>query len=183
MRFEETQTPEIKIITPVKHSYHRGFCSEVYKLSEREKAGLIYNFIKDNHSYSSPAGTLRGLHFQIRINAQNKLVPVLRGTIPDVVVDIRKSSPSFGQHVLVKLSAESWRQLFIPIGFAHGFFTLQPDTEVPYKETAPYSSKAERVVACNDPDLAISWPFTAGGFESLPERRALAQIARSDGYV
>lgn len=163
MQFEETQIPDVKIVTPIKHGDHRGFFSEVYKFSDWEKAGLIYNFVQDNHSYSAPVGTLRGLHFQIGANAQDKLVRVVRGSILDVVVDIRRSSPSFGQHVAVELSAESWRQLFIPIGFAHGFITLQPDTEVIYKVTAPYSSRDERGLAYDDPDLAISWPLPRSG--------------------
>jgi len=134
-----------------------------YNRSDWEKAGLEFTFVQDNHSYSAAAGTLRGLHFQTPPFAQDKLVRCARGAILDVAVDIRRSSPTFGRHVAVELSAENWRQLLVPIGFAHAFFTLEPDVEVLYKATALYSAPHDRGIAWDDPAIAIAWPAVAGG--------------------
>lgn len=163
MQFEETDIPAVKIVTPKKQGDARGFFSEVYKQSDWDAAGLDYRFVQDNHSYSAPVGTLRGLHFQTPPVAQDKLVRVIRGRILDIAVDIRRSSPTFGRHVAVELSAENWRQLFIPAGFAHGFVTLEPDTEVLYKVTSLYSPAHDRGLAYDDPDIAIEWPAPPGG--------------------
>lgn len=163
MQFEDTKIPEVKIVTPKKHGDARGFFSEVYKQSDWEKAGLDYTFVQDNHSFSAPAGTLRGLHFQTPPFAQHKLVRVIRGRILDVAVDVRRASPTFGKHVAVELSAENWRQLFIPVGFAHGFVTLEPDTEVLYKVTSLYSAPHDRGLAFDDPNLGINWPLPPDG--------------------
>jgi dTDP-4-dehydrorhamnose 3,5-epimerase len=161
MDIEETSVPGVKIITPKKHGDERGFFSEVYKQSDWRKAGLECNFVQDNHSFSVPMGTLRGLHFQTPPFAQVKLVRVVSGRIFDVAVDIRKTSPTFGQHVGVELSAENWRQLLVPIGFAHGFVTLEPNTEVLYKVSAPYAPNHDRGLAFDDPNLGIEWPIAA----------------------
>ncbi len=163
MQVEETAIPAVKVVTPRKHGDGRGFFSEVYNKSAWESVGLQFDFVQDNHSFSAAAGTLRGLHFQIPPFAQDKLLRVARGSILDVALDIRRSSPTFGRHVAVELSAENWRQLLVPIGFAHGFVTLKPDTEVLYKTTAVYSPANDRGVAWDDPDLAIPWPLPAGG--------------------
>ncbi len=163
MRFEDSNIPAVKIVTPKKHGDARGFFSEVYKQSDWLEAGLNYVFVQDNHSLSAPVGTLRGLHFQTPPFAQDKLVRVVRGRMLDVAVDIRRSSPTFGRHVAVELSAENWRQLLIPAGFAHGFITLEPNTEVLYKVTALYSAPHDRGLAFNDPDLGIDWPMPPGG--------------------
>lgn len=163
MQVEETAIPAVKIVTPKKHGDARGFFSEVYNRSDWDKAGLDFTFVQDNHSYSAVIGTLRGLHFQTPPFAQDKLVRCSRGRILDVAVDIRSSSPTFGRHVAVELSAENWRQLLIPIGFAHAFFTLEPDCEVLYKTTAPYSAASDRGVAWDDPAIGIAWPPLAGG--------------------
>jgi dTDP-4-dehydrorhamnose 3,5-epimerase len=163
MQFEDTHIPAVKIVTPKKHGDVRGFFSEVYKRSDWLAAGLDPFFVQDNHSFSAPVGVLRGLHFQTPPFSQDKLVRVTRGRILDVAVDIRRSSPTFGKHVAVELSAENWRQLFVPIGFAHGFLTLEPDTEVLYKVTALYSSAHERGLAFDDHDLGIDWPLPAEG--------------------
>jgi dTDP-4-dehydrorhamnose 3,5-epimerase len=163
MQVEETVIPAVKIITPKKHGDTRGFFSEVYNRSDWDKAGLEFTFVQDNHSLSVPIGTLRGLHFQTPPFAQDKLVRVSRGRILDVAVDIRRSSPTFGRHAAVELSAENWRQMLIPIGFAHGFITLEPDVEVLYKTTAPYSAAHDRGVAWDDPAIGIGWPSPAGG--------------------
>jgi dTDP-4-dehydrorhamnose 3,5-epimerase len=163
MQVEEAGIPGVKIVTPKKHGDARGFFSEVYNRSAWDKAGLELTFVQDNHSFSAATGTLRGLHFQTPPFAQAKLVRVTRGRILDVAVDIRRSSPTFGKHVAVELSAQNWRQLLIPIGFAHGFLTLEPDVEVLYKVTAPYSPAHDRGLSWDDPDIAIDWQAPAGG--------------------
>jgi dTDP-4-dehydrorhamnose 3,5-epimerase len=163
MRFEDTEIAAVKIVTPKKHGDARGFFSEVYKQSEWRAAGFDLEFVQDNHSYSQPVGTLRGLHFQTAPFAQDKLVRVVRGRILDVAVDIRRSSPTFGKHVAIELSAQNWRQLLVPIGFAHGFVTLDLDTEVLYKVTSLYSAANDRGLAWDDPDLGVDWPLPADG--------------------
>ena len=163
MQVEDTAIPAVKIVTPKKHGDARGFFSETYSRSSWDSAGLKFTFVQDNHSFSGPTGTLRGLHFQTPPFAQDKLVRVARGRVLDVAVDIRRSSPTFGKHVAVELSAENWRQLLVPIGFAHAFITLEADVEVLYKTTAPYSAAHDRGVAWDDPDIAIDWPLPPGG--------------------
>ena len=169
MQVEDTAIPTVKIVSTKKHGDARGFFSEVYNKVELEKAGLRFAFVQDNHSFSAAVETLRGLHFQTPPFAQDKLVRVGRGRILDVAVDIRRSSPTFRKYVAVELSAENWRQLLVPVGFAHGFVTLEPDTEVLYKTTAPYSPAHDRGVAWDDPDIGVAWPLPAGG-PTLSER-------------
>lgn len=154
---EETAIPAVKIITPKKFGDHRGFFSETWSRQAFTESGLDLDFVQDNQSLSAPVGTLRGLHFQSPPFAQDKLVRVTRGRVLDVAVDIRVSSPSFGKHVSVELSAENWRQLLVPIGFAHGFVTLEPDTEVLYKVTAPYAPDNDHGLAFDDLALGIDW--------------------------
>jgi dTDP-4-dehydrorhamnose 3,5-epimerase len=154
---EPTALPDVKIIQPKRFGDHRGFFSETYSRSAFAEAGIKLDFIQDNHSLSAAVGTLRGLHFQAPPFAQDKLVRVPRGRILDVAVDIRASSPDFGRFVTVELSAENWRQLLVPAGFAHGFVTLEPDTEVLYKVSAPYAPEHDRGVAFDDPAIGIDW--------------------------
>ncbi len=163
MLVEDTAIPGVKIVTPKRHSDSRGFFSEVYNRADWESAGLRFEFVQDNHSFSVAVGTLRGLHFQTPPFAQDKLIRAGRGRIFDVAVDIRRSSPTFGKYVGVELSAGNWRQLLVPIGFAHGFVTLEPDTEVLYKTTAIYSPANDRGVAWNDPEIGVAWPLPAAG--------------------
>ena len=158
MIVEETALAGVRIITPRKLGDERGFFSETYNRQAFAAAGVPLEFLQDNQSLSAEPGTVRGLHFQAPPFAQGKLVRVLRGAIFDVVVDLRRSSPTFGQHLAVELSAANWRQLFIPIGFAHGFCTLERDTEVFYKVTNYYSAAHDRGLAWDDEVLGIAWP-------------------------
>jgi len=152
--------PDVKVITPTIVRDERGFFSETYSRRALEQAGIHADFVQDNQSLSRAKGVVRGLHFQTEPFAQGKLVRVLRGSIFDVAVDIRQGSPTFGQHVSSVLSAENWSQMWVPVGFAHGFCTLEPDTEVLYKTSAYYAPALERGIAWDDPDLGIAWPFT-----------------------
>jgi len=154
--------PDVKLIAPRRIEDDRGFFSETYRKEDLAAAGIDDEFVQDNHSLSRQAGVIRGLHFQTNPYAQGKLVRVVRGAIFDVAVDIRRGSPTFGQHVAVELSADNWLQLWVPIGFAHGFCALAPETEVIYRVTSYYDQASDRGVAFDDPDLAIAWPVAAG---------------------
>jgi dTDP-4-dehydrorhamnose 3,5-epimerase len=156
--FEDLELSGLKLVTPKKFGDERGFFSETHNEKTWANAGLNFDFVQDNHSLSRDVGTVRGLHFQTAPFAQDKLVRVVNGRILDVAVDLRRSSPTFGRHVAVELSKENWRQLFIPIGFAHGFVTLEPDTEVIYKVTNFYSPQHDCGVAWDDPDIGVDWP-------------------------
>lgn len=153
--------PDVKIIRPKKFGDHRGFFSETYNKKTFEAAGLTYDFVQDNQSLSAEVGTVRGLHFQLPPFAQDKLLRVVKGSVFDVAVDIRRGSPTFGRHVSAVISAAEWNQILIPVGFAHGFCTLEPDTEVIYKVTNYYSAEHDRGLLWNDPDLGIDWPVPA----------------------
>jgi dTDP-4-dehydrorhamnose 3,5-epimerase len=145
-------------IRPPKFVDARGFFSETWNAAKLSKAGISIDFVQDNHSFSRMPGVMRGLHFQMPPFAQDKLVSVLRGSVFDVAVDIRRGSPTFGQWTAVTLSGRQWNQIFVPKGFAHGFVTLEPDTEVVYKVSAPYSAPHDRSIRFDDPDIAIDWP-------------------------
>lgn len=142
---------------------HRGFFMETYSQRDFEAVGITAKFVQDNHSLSATVGTLRGMHFQLAPQAQSKLVRVLKGAIIDIAVDLRHNSPTFGQHISMYLSATGGEQIFVPAGFAHGFCTLEPDTEVAYKVDAYYAPELDRGLAWDDPDLALPWPTLAGG--------------------
>ncbi len=165
MQVESLAIPDVKIITPRRFGDHRGFFSETYSKPAFEAAGLDLDFVQDNHSLSASVGVLRGLHFQVPPFAQDKLVRVIRGRIFDVAVDIRRGSPTYGRWVGAEISAAAWNQILVPVGFAHGFVTLEPDTEVVYKVTAPYAPEHDRGLAWDDPDLAIAWPLD--GIEAI----------------
>jgi len=152
-----TEISEVKVLVPKRHGDHRGFFSETWSRRALASVGIDVEFVQDNHSLSRERGVLRGLHYQLHPKAQDKLVRVIRGSILDVAVDIRRSSPTFGKHITHVISAENWRQIFVPAGFAHGFVTLEADTEVIYKVTADYSPEHERGILWNDPALGIDW--------------------------
>lgn len=154
--------PGLLLITPKRFGDARGFFCETYNAKSFRAAGIDCSFVQDNHSLSAEAGTVRGLHFQRPPHAQAKLIRVSRGAIYDVAVDIRRGSPTYGKWSAVELSADNWSQLFVPPGFAHGFCTLTPNTEVLYKVDALYAPEADAGILWNDPALAINWPSFAG---------------------
>lgn len=147
------------IICPKRFTDPRGWFSETWNAEAFARLGLPQGFCQDNQSFSKLKGTLRGLHYQALPNAQAKLVRCLQGSIFDVAVDIRKFSPTFGQWVGAKLSADNGRQLFVPAGYAHGFLTLEGDCMVAYKVDAYYSAQDDRGIAWDDPSIGIEWPI------------------------
>jgi dTDP-4-dehydrorhamnose 3,5-epimerase len=154
----ETALEDVYIIEPTVFEDHRGFFMESYNYREFKEIGIDIEFVQDNHSLSVEAGTLRGLHYQLEPKAQTKLVRCIRGAIYDVVVDIRKGSPTFGKWISVILTEHNKRMLLVPKGFAHGFVTLVPNTEVLYKVDEYYSPEHDRAIRWNDPKLGIDWP-------------------------
>jgi dTDP-4-dehydrorhamnose 3,5-epimerase len=159
MDIKPTAIPEVKLVTPARFGDHRGFFSEVYNRRALAEGGIDVEFVQDNHSYSADRGTLRGLHFQRPPATQTKLLRVLRGTVVDVAVDCRVGSPTFGDHVLVELSAAGGQQILCPKGFAHATLTMEPDTEITYKVDAYYAPDHDLGVRYDDPDLAVAWPI------------------------
>ena len=157
MEITKTAIPDILIIEPRVFGDERGFFMETYQASQFSQLGLPTNFVQDNHS-GSRQGILRGLHYQIR-QTQGKLVRVVSGEIFDVAVDVRKDSPTFGQWVGEKLSAQNKRMLWLPEGFAHGFYVLSEWAEIVYKATDYYAPEWERTIIWNDPQLGIPWPI------------------------
>lgn len=155
------EIPDVIEIVPPRFGDERGFFSEVFKRETLATEGIAVDWIQDNHSLSATPGTVRGLHLQAPPHAQDKLIRVLRGAIFDVAVDIRRGSPTYGRCAVAELSRDAWNQLYIPAGFAHGFMTLTPDTEVLYKVSAPYAPACEMAIRWDDPDLAIPWPANA----------------------
>ncbi|MBU5444364.1 dTDP-4-dehydrorhamnose 3,5-epimerase [Paenibacillus sp. MSJ-34] len=158
MQVVKTKLEGVFIIEPAVHGDSRGFFMETYNSVKFKEFKIDFSFVQDNHSLSAEPGVLRGLHYQLNPKAQTKLIRVIQGAIYDVAVDIRKSSPTFGQWVGVILSAANKRQLLVPQGFAHGFCTLVPNTEVIYKVDDYYSPEHDRGIAWNDPALGIDWP-------------------------
>lgn len=157
MKVEPLAIPDLLLVEPARFGDARGFFSEVWSHRALAAAGLDVAFVQDNHSLSREVGVVRGLHFQRPPAAQGKLVRVVRGAILDVAVDIRAGSPTYGRHVACVLSAANWKQLWVPRGFAHGFATLEPDTEVLYKVDAYYDHAADAGIRWDDPALGIDW--------------------------
>ena len=158
MKFERLSLREIVKIIPVRFGDQRGYFSEIFRDSWFREHIADVSFVQDNQSLSAAEGTVRGLHFQLEPFAQGKLVRCIAGAIFDVAVDIRPGSPTYGQWTGAELSADNGAQMWIPVGFAHGFATLQPDTIVHYKVTAPYSASHDRGLLWNDADIGIDWP-------------------------
>ena len=157
MRVVETELPGVLIIDPDVHSDARGFFVETYHSEKYGAHGIAGPFVQDNHSRSA-GGTLRGLHLQLR-RPQGKLVRVIEGEVYDVAVDVRRGSPTFARWVAVTLSADNFRQCYIPPGFAHGFCVVSPIAQIEYKCTDLYDPQGELGIAWNDPALAIPWPI------------------------
>jgi dTDP-4-dehydrorhamnose 3,5-epimerase len=160
MNVKATKLQGVYIIEPQAFCDNRGYFLESYKKSLFDQFGIDINFIQDNHSLSREAGVLRGLHYQLNPKAQSKLVRVCTGAIYDVIVDIRQNSPTFGEWIGVILSEENKRQVLIPKGFAHGFCTLVPNTNILYKVDENYAPELDRGIIWNDPELGIDWPIS-----------------------
>jgi dTDP-4-dehydrorhamnose 3,5-epimerase len=157
LNFNETKLPGIILIAPQRFGDDRGWFSESWSQRALAQAGIDLDFVQDNHSFSTKIGTVRGLHYQSPPHAQGKLVRASRGRILDVAVDIRMGSPTFGQWIAEELSAQNGKQLLVPVGFLHGFATLETDTEVQYKCTDYYAPDCDGAVRFDDPDIAIDW--------------------------
>jgi dTDP-4-dehydrorhamnose 3,5-epimerase len=161
MELKPTKLDGVVELQPIRHGDDRGWFSEVWNEATLAELGVDISWVQDNEAYSSLVGTLRGLHFQIDPHAQDKLVRVLAGRVLDVAVDLRQSSPTFGQHVAVELSAKLGNQLLVPRGFAHGYCTLETDTVIGYKVSGFYSPECDRAVHWDDPEIRIDWPVDA----------------------
>lgn len=173
MQITDLAIPDVKLVQLKVHGDSRGFFMEAFREADWRPILGDRPFIQDNQSLSAAMGTVRGLHYQMPPFAQAKLVQALRGRILDVAVDLRQDSPTFGRHVTLELAAGDGRQMFVPVGFAHGFMTLEPDSMVAYKVTAPYEPRSERGIAWDDPELAIAWPaaLKAGAILSPRDRQ------------
>ncbi|CAN7614837.1 dTDP-4-dehydrorhamnose 3,5-epimerase [Pararhizobium sp. LjRoot235] len=167
MHFDNLTLPEVVLITPKKFGDNRGYFSETFRADLFEEKIGAFQFVQDNQSLSTEAGTVRGLHFQLQPRAQGKLVRCIAGAIQDVAVDIRKGSPTYGRYVKAELSADNGCQLWVPPGFAHGFCTLEPNSILYYKVTDYYSPEHDRGLLWNDPEIGIQWPV-------MPERAVLS---------
>jgi dTDP-4-dehydrorhamnose 3,5-epimerase len=177
MQVGETSLPGVLVLTPARHADHRGVFTELYSRAALAAAGIAAEFVQDNMSISTAAGTVRGLHFQRPPCAQAKLVYVLRGSILDVVVDLRHGVASYGRHLAVTLSAAAGNQVFVPVGFAHGLCTLEPDTQVIYKVSSPYAPSHDGGLLWNDPALGIDWPVQPGAAVVSEKDRRLPRLA------
>lgn len=175
MKVTSTELPEVLLIEPVVHGDARGFFMESFNQRAFDAAvGSHVEFVQDNHSRSA-RGVLRGLHYQLPPHAQGKLVRVTRGTVFDVAVDVRRSSPRFGRWAGVELSGDNHRQLWIPPGFAHGFLVLSDEADFLYKTTDYYAPECEAAVRWDDPSVAVAWP-EAGGAPQVSAKDAVAPL-------
>ena len=172
--------PEVLELRPRRLEDDRGFFSEVWRDEWLAEAGLDVRFVQDNHSFSRARGVLRGMHYQLPPAAQDKLVRVARGAIFDVALDIRSGSPTFGRWVGAHLSASEWNQLFVPKGFAHGFVTLEDDTEVLYKTSAPYVPELDRAIRFDDPQIGIDWPVAPQEVQLSAKDASAPNLAKAE---
>ena len=178
----ETALAGVVILKPKRFRDTRGFFSESYNSRRLAEHGIDIAFVQDNLSLSVPAGTLRGLHYQTPPAAQDKLVSVLTGSVLDVAVDLRRSSSTFGQHVSVRLTASEGEQLLVPVGFAHGFVTLEPDTLFTYKVSAYYAPDCDTGIRWDDPTLAIDWGVDPAMVTTSPKDAALPPFDPDGAY-
>lgn len=168
--------PGVLEITAKRFGDDRGFFTESWSFKAFGEVGLHHVYVQDNHSFTRVPGTLRGLHYQTPPFAQDKLVRVTRGAIFDVAVDLRANSPTYGEWEGLTLSATDGNQIFVPQGFAHGFLTLEPDTEVQYKVTAPYSPDHDRAIRYDDPAIGIVWPVAVDEAAMSAKDRAASPL-------
>lgn len=184
MHIEALTIPDVRLITPRRFADERGFFSETFNERTWRDAGFDAHFVQDNHAYSVDKGVVRGLHFQLQPAAQGKLVRVSRGAILDVAVDIRRGSPTYGRWEAVTLDDVSLRQVYLPVGFAHGFVVVSEVADVVYRCSSYYDPQYERGFAWDDPDVAVAWP---SGPVEVSARDAdapnLAEIADSLPFV
>ncbi len=178
MKRIETALPGVMILEPVVHGDHRGYFMETYSYPTVSAFGIDQVFVQDNQSFTAAKGTIRALHFQNNPMSQSKLVRANRGAVADVAVDLRKGSPTYLQWVMVELSEENRRMLYVPRGFAHGFQTLTDNVEFLYKVDASYSSEHDRSIRYDDPQIGVTWPLAN---PSLSEKDIAAPLlAQSD---
>ena len=170
----------VRLIQPRRFGDDRGWFMETYSMAMLASVDVDLQFVQDNHSYSRPIGTIRGIHFQRPPHAQAKLVRCLRGRIMDYAVDLRRGSPTFGHQVAAELSAENGLQLFVPVGFGHAFVTLEPDVEVAYKVSDIYAPDCDGGIVWNDPTIAIAWPLPETGPVLSPKDTKLPTLADFD---
>lgn len=170
MKLIDTRIPDVKIIDPAVFGDARGFFMETWNAAKFAELGLNLNFVQDNHSRSRQ-GILRGLHYQMQ-QTQGKLVRVTSGKVFDVAVDLRRSSPTFGQWVGAELSDENHRMMWVPPGFAHGFYVMSESADFIYKCTDLYAPQHERCIRWDDPTLAIEWPLVDGQFPLVSAKDA-----------
>jgi len=169
-----------RVTTPKRHLDPRGWFSETFHQQHLDDLGIHDRFVQDNQSYSARVGTLRGLHFQLPPHAQAKLIIVLQGRILDVAVDVRHGSSTYGRHVSVEISAETGQQVYVPVGFAHGFLTLTDDVLVMYKVSDYYAPDCDSGIRWDDPDIAIPWPMSAVDLIISEKDRRLPRLAEFD---
>lgn len=178
MYVEATSIPGVMLLRPAVHTDERGFLSEVFNETALAQAGIDTRFVQENHTMSLQKGTVRGLHFQIPPRQAAKLVRCTSGSALDVAVDLRRGSETYGKHVSQVISAENWLQMLVPEGFAHGFCTLEPETEILYKTSAFWDQELDRGVRWDDPELAIDWPV--GRDEAVLSPKDLSQPSFKD---
>ena len=173
MKVTKTSIEGLLIVERVRHGDNRGWFVENYNRERYASFGITNDFVQDNHSYSAKKGTLRGLHFQKDPMSQAKLVHCIRGSVIDVAVDLRIGSPTYLRYETIVLAADNDLQFYIPRGFAHGFITLEDDTEFEYKVDNPYSPEHDRSIRYDDPDIGVDWGGLLGGMEPVLSEKDL----------